>query len=88
MIDYNAIREICHDCATARGWKPVNKPVGIWTGTCPVCKQEKPLTADRDYIRPNEKRLTTTEALVALYQHQLDNNNIARSDNNATGDKK
>ena len=87
----NDIHEICHDCALARNWKPVNKPVGMWTGTCPVCKQEKPLSADRDYIIPNRRRATTTEALVAICEarkgHIVRGDDFARIDNKATGDK-
>jgi len=45
------IEQICYDCAIKKGWKPVPYPVGMWRGICDVCKQEKSLSAPRDYIK-------------------------------------
>ena len=36
----NEITQICHDCATVKGWTAKPYPVGMWTGQCDVCGEQ------------------------------------------------
>mgnify|MGYP001582167283 FL=1 len=44
------VSQICHPCATARGWKPTPFAVGVWLSECNDCGERKPCTAPRDYL--------------------------------------
>ena len=66
------VTQICHPCATAKGWTPLDKPVGIWPGICDCCGKQANLCAPRDYYRPEEPKLTLKEELAALYSAILE----------------
>jgi len=63
------IEQICHDCATEKGWEPVSYPVGMWRGICDVCKQEKSLSAPRDYIKKENGLIMIDKPYLAEDYH-------------------
>jgi hypothetical protein len=63
------IDQICYNCATEKGWEPVSYPVGIWRGICDVCKQEKSLSAPRDYIKKENGSIMIDKPHLSEYYH-------------------
>ena len=47
---------VCSECAKAKGGNiPQGNQVTMHQGTCPYCKQDKPLCSTCDYIFPKEQ---------------------------------
>ena len=44
MSDYSTIHAVCHECATAAGYTPKDKVVGVWVDECGICHERKPCT--------------------------------------------
>jgi hypothetical protein len=45
MRDYSNIDAVCFDCAKKAGFKLKDKVVGVWTGKCEICHEQKPCTS-------------------------------------------
>ncbi len=55
MTDYSTVHAVCRDCATAAGFTPKNKTVGVWMDVCNICHERKPCTdLWHDWQKPNE----------------------------------
>lgn len=77
------IGQICHECATAKGWRPVTmtdrntgeqipRPVGMWEGKCDVCGETKSLCAPRDYIDPERPVFTSVLDILKNSRYMSD----------------
>jgi hypothetical protein len=44
VTDYSTIHAVCRECATAAGYIPKAKTVGVWTDECGICHERKPCT--------------------------------------------
>lgn len=44
MTDYSNIGAVCFDCAKEAGFEMKKKAVGVWTGECEICHEQKPCT--------------------------------------------
>ena len=44
MTDYSNVHAVCRECATAAGFVPKNKVVGVWMDECGICHEQKPCT--------------------------------------------
>lgn len=57
---------ICGDCANNKGLIPKDKIVGVWTETCPYCKERKVVCSEtHDYKYPGQRPLTLEDILIA-----------------------
>lgn len=57
MKDYSTISAVCSDCARKAGFTPKNKVVGVWTGECGICHEQKPCTnLWHDWVPPKKKK--------------------------------
>ena len=55
MSDYSTINAVCRECATAAGYVPKDKVVGVWMDTCGICHERKPCTnLHHDWRRKKE----------------------------------
>lgn len=61
--DYSTIHAVCRECATAAGFAPKDKVVGVWMDECGICHERKPCTdLHHDWRRNKEFSKAATAA--------------------------